>query len=199
MQRIVTYPNVIEPNHQRFGEILSIIAGPNTASKTMIDLCCHNANTTRHIPFKERTFVDIKKDIIPDIPPNFYELDVLSEHPIFEKYYDVSFAIDAIEHFLKSDGKKLLRRMELISKMSILFTPLGDYCVDTSSTDPLAHKSGWLPEEQLELGWNSLVFPKFHPQLGIGAFIFWKDTEEPDDFDRVLQGLSTLNMGDYVL
>jgi hypothetical protein len=198
MNNEMTFPEYGGVSPYNLGLILRAIVGREIPSKTMIDLCCGNANTTRFITFKERTFVDIKKESVHDSLPNFYELDVLSDHPIFEKHYDVSFCTDGIEHLLKEDGIRLLQRMLNISYKPILFTPLGNHCVNLTATDPYEHKSGWLPSYQELKDWYKIIFPKFHPTLNIGAFIFWH-SPDPDDFEKVIERIIPLGLGKYFI
>ena len=152
---------------------------------SMIDLCCNEARMTKQLDFQERTYVDVRACSVGTAEQsNFVQADVLGEHEVFNRHYDVAFCLDGIEHLSYQDGLKLLERMERISDRQILFTPLGDYLVEEDNSDPCCHKSGWRPL-LLPPGWASIELPQYHESLDIGAFFFWKAPSIEDDFCRV--------------
>jgi hypothetical protein len=169
-----------------YDKITHAIVGP-MENLTMIDLCCCEATMTRNYLFKEKTYIDVLDCWeIPGQMDRFVQADVLGDHPVFDKHYDVAICSDGIEHLSKEDGLKLVERMKAISDKQIIMTPLGCYLVDENGTDPRGHKSGWQPEE-FE-GFNSVVFPQYHPTLGengLGAFWVWRSNDMDTEMMRV--------------
>lgn len=175
-------------NDHKFLEILKAIIGPGSEEQTLIDLCSYVARTAQQLPFRERTFVDVNDHSAHIHAGKFVQADVCGgNHEVFNQQYDVATCLDGIEHVQKPDGWIMLNRMEAMSKKQILFTPLDAWMLDPTSTDPEAHKCVWSPEELT--GWASVVLPKYHPTLGIGAFFFWKCADIELDFARVAQTL----------
>lgn len=176
--------------HEIYSKILSAIVGENTSDMTMIDLCCCYAPFTRDLNFASKVFVDVmERGITPDLGV-FYLADVLGDHEaISNREYDVCFAMDAIEHFNKKDGYKLLERMDFLAKNKVvLFTPLGDLMVSDDEDDPDTHKSGWLPEDLP--GYAKIICPEWHEEAyGKGAFFFWKTDNIEQDFCRAKKKL----------
>lgn len=167
-----------------FEKVVGSILGPGTDQLTMIDLCSCEATVTRKLAFKEKTYVDVLDCWdIPGQMDRFVLADVLGDHPCLHKHYDVAYCSDGIEHFTKADGVRLIQRMMWISDKQVLFTPLGDHCVNPTSTDPKEHKSGWLPEHFP--GFAAIVAPNYHPSLKIGAFWVWRCADIDTDFLRV--------------
>lgn len=151
-------------------KILGLLIG-DASGKSLIDLCCGEMTGTRHLGFKESVHVDVADE--PLRPPgfNFVQCDVLSEDPVFNRKYDVALCLDGIEHLTREDGLRLADRMTNLAKLSIIFTPLGFYKTDGKGSH--AHLSGWLPADLP--GWETLVFPNWHPTLGIGALFFYRE------------------------
>jgi len=148
--------------------LLKIIGDPS--QKSFIDLCCGRMDRTRQIKFRESVHVDVTDE--PERPQDaiFVNADVLGDHPVLQKHYDVSACLDGIEHLTKADGYKLAHRMTIMSDVAIVFTPLGSLWVREDASSPHDHRSGWLPEDLL--GWRSIVFPNWHKVLGCGALFY---------------------------
>lgn len=173
----------------RFMKTLRQIIGVDPANLSMIDLCSHIAPLTQKLGFRDATFMDANDHSAHIRKGQFFTGDVLGIHPIFEKHYDVALCLDGIEHMHKPQGRMLLNRMESIASKAILFTPLGEWMVDPTSTDPESHKCGWYPEELN--GWASIAYPEWHTTLGIGAFFFWKCENLEAEFERVKNALTS--------
>jgi hypothetical protein len=175
------FPN-IHGNDTVYMDCLRAICG-DTAGKSMVDLGCNLAPHTPLLGFADRMYVDILPRILDhrEEQKYFVQQDILLFKRTDDK--DVSIASDVIEHFTKENGFKLIEIMERISNRQILFTPLGDYMVDHVSTDPEGHHSGWYPEDFP--GYASIVFPEYHPTLGVGAFFVWRCENIEADFERV--------------
>lgn len=171
-------------SYEFYEEVINAIIGNNTEDKTFIDLCCCEATVTRKLKFKEKTYVDVLDCWeIPGEMDRFVQADVLGDHPIFNKKYDIANCSDGIEHLTRDDGFRLVERMKNISDKQILFTPLGNYMIEEGNPDPKCHKSGWFAEDFV--GFASIVCPQYHPTLGVGAFWVWKCEDIEKDFARV--------------
>jgi hypothetical protein len=199
----ITFPDTLPDKCKEYGvhqlfKILCIYLLKNDISRmSLIDLCCDLAPVTRHMWFKQSTYVDINPDISNQKLPNFVCTDVLSNHAIFNKKYDVATCFDGIEHLSKENGIRLLERMKNLATHNIIFTPLGEFCVQ-GGDDPYYHHSGWLPEEFQD--YVTIVFPKFHATaLNIGAFIAYRNwnVEVNKEEERVVKFLKEMNIGPF--
>lgn len=153
--------------------ILRRIIGP-TEDKTLLDLCCGEMTQTRHLKFRYVLGIDVKD--WPDRPRehDFYHTDANGLFPLGMESFDVCLCSDGIEHLTKRDGRELIHKMEQISPLPIIFTPLDAYKLNPDSTDPDIHKCVWKPEEFEAMGWQTEVHEDWHPELSIGAFFAWK-------------------------
>lgn len=190
----MTFNNVTGCN-EVYLDTLRAICG-NTENKSMIDLCCNLAPHTTKLGFRWTTFIDILQRELDnkEYQDYFRKENVLSVLENEDIHYDVSICSDGLEHFTEFDGILLLKLMQLRSDRMILFTPLGDYMVDTISTDPEGHHSGWTPAKFRYLPKDNfafIVFPKYHPTLNIGAFFMWRCDNLKEDFERVKKELNT--------
>jgi len=171
-------------------KIFNAIAGSDLESKTFIDLCCAEATISRHFQFKEKTYVDVLDEWnIPGQMDRYVQADVLGQHAVFDKHYDVALCSDGIEHLIKSDGLRLIERMKTISDRQILFTPLGDLWTTKDNDDPKSHKSGWFPADFK--GFAAVVCPIYHPTFNHGAFFVWRCPDMEMDFERVKATLAS--------
>jgi hypothetical protein len=169
-------------------DVLKAISG-NTQGKSMVDICCGFAPQTRQLGFEERFFIDIVKRDLAEENINFFVSDVFhyaEGMADFEVAFDAIFCLDAIEHFEKDKSMHLLSLMDKIANKQIIFTPLGDYLIETTPTNnPDSHKSGWEPKEFEDMGYATIVFKKYHPTLNIGAFFAIKCDNLEDEFIRI--------------
>lgn len=155
-------------------EIAKIICGttPQDEYSSMCDLMCHRAPYTPQLGFWDRTFVDIQDrglDFEKEKLLNFVHMDVFDFFEQNTVHYNVMICSDGIEHLTIDQGKDLIWWMENASEKQIVFTPLGDHMVGLGDLNsPDTHRSGWLPE--MIPDYLSIVFPNWHPELGIGAF-----------------------------
>lgn len=167
-------------------DVLKSICG-ETGGKSIIDLCtCHAAITPR-LGFEKRCYVDIQKRKLdyPEEQKYFVQYNALDYFAHKGGFYDVAIALDAIEHFKKQAGLELLRIMQENSHKQIIFTPLGDYCVEVDDPHPDSHSSGWLPHEFEEMGWATIVFPRYHETLNFGAFYAFNCHNLEQEFERI--------------
>lgn len=169
---------------------LSLLCGRGINAKSMIDLCCNEATHTRRLPFREKVYVDILPRLIGPEQSMFVQADVLAEHAVFNRHYDVSLCLDGIEHVTKEQGHKLIERMKKISDRQVLFTPLHPWMMEPNNPSPESHKSLWGPADLPD--WGHIVIPEYHKSLGIGAFFFWNCPNLDDDFEKVKKGLEVI-------
>lgn len=180
--------NNIHGNGVIYLDVLKSICG-GTNGKSMVDLGCNLAPYTCQLEFENRTYVDILPRTLDEAKEQkyFVQDDILSFLKEKNKEYDVAISSDCIEHLTDMDGTKLLILMEDKSLKQILFTPLGDHMVETDNYNPEAHHSGWTPE--LVPDYASIIFPQYHPSLGVGAFFFFKCDNLESEFERVVNEL----------
>lgn len=176
-----------------FLKVLCSIVGEPIAEKSIIDLCCAYGGLVKQVPFKHKTYVDVLSwDAKYD--GDFVQADVLGDHEIFTRKYDIVTVLDGIEHMHKPQGERLLKRTEEMAlQKNVLFTPLDPWCLEPDSEDPKAHKCVWGPQDVP--GYASIAFPRWHKALGeLGAFFFWKTAGHPivDDFERVRDELDLI-------
>lgn len=171
-------------NGEVYMDCLRAICG-DTRGKSMIDLCCCTAPNTPLLGFSERYYIDIidRKLDHPEEQKFFHRHDALNVHLFMAASVDVMICSDGIEHFKKEDGKQLLEIMHMSSTKQVLFAPLGPYLVDENDKNPENHHSAWWPEDFD--GYATIVFPKYHSILGVGAFFAWKCPDIKNDFERV--------------
>ena len=165
--------------------VIKAIVGPRIGEKSLLDVCSYEGTITKQLPFRDKVYTDIM-DCSDKFTKgeNFIRADVIrSEHPIFKQHYDVSTCLDGIEHLHKADGWTMLRRLEKISDIQIIFTPLDPFCIDLKATNPEAHRSLWQPGDLPD--WGHVVFSKWHQKYNIGAFFSWNSPTIGADMARV--------------
>ena len=145
---------------------------------SLIDLCCCHGSLTCKLKFNSKVFIDIIPRNLDDTScqKDFIQADVLGDNPVFDKHYSVAMCLDGIEHLKKEEGFQLVERMKNIADVSVIFTPSDAWMMESEQSDryhndPESHKSLWSPAD-LE-GWASVLFPRYHESLGIGAFFSW--------------------------
>lgn len=173
----------VHGNNEVYLDCLKSICG-DTEGKTLLDAMCNLAPHTPLLGFKERTYVDVLPRILDhkDEQQHFIQKDIFHFLDDEDIYFDTIICSDGIEHIIKEDGHRLLYEFLLKSDRNIIFTPLGNHMVEDGD-NPENHHSGWFPEELK--GYASIVFPQYHPTLGIGAFFSWDCDNIEDDFERV--------------
>jgi len=154
----------------------------------MIDVGCNLAPFTPRLGYKHRKYVDILPRTLdhPEEQKFFEQNDLLAvlRHGIA---YNTVISSDVIEHLTTDRGYEMLALAENCSHRQIIFTPLGPWMLEPDGPSPEQHHSAWYPE-MLE-GYASIVFPNYHPTLGVGAFFSWKCDDLEADFARVKQEL----------
>lgn len=155
----------------KYLEVLNRIVGPSK-DKHFLDLCCGEMTHTRYLHFASHLGVDIVDWPNRPTDKGFIQAD-LRRWSGPKRHCDIALLSDGLEHFTKQEGEYLLSSMTAWAKQSIVFTPIGDYLVDNSATDPHTHKSGWTPQEFIERGWKTEAYPYWHSTLSLGAFFAW--------------------------
>lgn len=153
-------------------EIFVRIIGKPTSEISLIDLCCGRMGNTGQLKFKKSLHIDVTDYEERPKEFEFLKQDVLELPWWLNAKYDVALCSDGIEHLSRDDGNRLIRKMEDLSPVQVIFTPLGDYMVNPLTTDPEHHRSGWLAKD-FPKWWETQEFPNWHPTLNIGALWAW--------------------------
>jgi SAM-dependent methyltransferase len=76
-----------------------------------------------------------------------------------ENFFDLTIALDLIEHLPKSEGFKLLYEVDRVTMLkSLFFTPNGFLWQPPSENNVFnAHLSGWTPSEFRSFGWSKVL------------------------------------------
>ena len=180
---IITIDNFAGDDN-RFLETMKLLCHEG---KTLIDLCCFECRLIRRLPFEDKTYVDISWRNLdvngPGEQHRFVQADVLGDHEVFNKHYDVAICSDGIEHLHKDQGWQLLERMKKISTRQVLFTPLHAWMMEPDNPAPESHKSLWTPEDLPD--WSHIALTHYHTSYKIGAFFFWNCPNIEEDWKRV--------------
>ena len=94
-----TYPG-ITGDINVYMKVLRAICG-DTDGKSMVDLGCCFAPNTPKLGFSKRTYMDVldRKLDHTDEQQFFVQQDIITINPLLHERYDVSMALDVIEHF----------------------------------------------------------------------------------------------------
>ena len=162
-------------------------------SHSVLDVGCGVGTTLREFRCPIKIGVDAHRPYLEKAKYGepFILLNVSAEHlsEIFlQKSLDSVTLIDVIEHLEKEVGFEVLRQAEKIaSKKVILFTPRGFFQQKEFDHYGLGgesfqrHRSGWEVEDFLKLGYNILIFSKFHDQKNLAFLeVYGKDAEPID-------------------
>lgn len=186
----ITFEN-IHGNDTVYMDCLRAICG-DTKGKSMLDAMCNLAPHTPLLGFKEKVYVDVLPRLLDhkDDQQYFIQSDIFEYMENTMRWYDTIIITDGIEHITKDQGYDLLETFLIASDKQIIFTPLGNHMVEDGN-NPEAHHSGWLPEDLEQDLYAFIVFPNYHPTLGIGAFFAWSCENIKEDFERVKNELKT--------
>lgn len=104
------------------------------------------------------------------------------------KSLDSVTMIDVIEHLEKEVAVDVLRQVEEIAaKKVIIFTPRGFFQQKEFDHYGLGgesyqrHRSGWEVEDFQKLGYNIIIFSKFHDQKNLAFLEIYGENAEPID------------------
>ncbi len=137
--------------------------------KTILDLGCGEGNFMSDLAFGENWSItgvelyppSVVKAKKTGIYKKVIQADVLKYTHTASEKFDLVFCSQVIEHIKKSDGEKLLAKLEKIAqKQIVICTPVGFIKFDrvevaVEDDNPLEeHQSGWQPEEFLARGYK---------------------------------------------
>lgn len=178
----LTFNNIIG-NGEIHYDVLKSICG-DTCNKSMVDIMCCEAPTTRKLGFKYKLYIDVLDWDLTEENNYFVQMDAF-EYLKKAKYKDVMFCCDGIEHVTIEQGNELIKLMGLKSDKQILMTPLGDILGMSGlhNNNPTEHRSLWTPD--MFEGYASIVFPDWHKQWNGGCFFVFKCNKLEQDFERV--------------
>lgn len=162
-------------------------------SRTVLDVGCGVGATLIRLCCPIKIGIDAHRPYLENARSGeqFIKLNFMAEH-LSELFLPDSLdsvtLIDVIEHFEKEVALDVLRQVEEIAaKRVIIFTPRGFFNqleVDhygLGGESYQRHRSGWEVEDFQKLGYNVVVFSKFHDQTN-SAFVevYGKDAEPID-------------------
>src|SRR3990167_1193791 len=134
---------------------LRLLMEQNEAHLSMLDLCCGEMTITKHFSFHTSFHVDVLDRASRPQDAQFIQadaIDLTSKYP--DNLFDVCFCFDGIEHFTKDKSYELMRNMQRVSKLAVIFTPDSEMNYYPKSDDPDAHKSLWSPADFEAFKWN---------------------------------------------
>lgn len=162
-------------------------------SRTVLDVGCGVGATLTEFCCPIKIGVDAHRPYLENAKSGeqFIKLNFMAErlNELFlPNSMDSVTLIDVIEHFEKEVAFHVLRQVEEIAaKRVIVFTPRGffqqievdHYGLGGESFQ--RHRSGWEVEDFQKLGYNVIIFSKFHDQRNL-AFVqvYGKDAEPID-------------------
>ena len=169
-------------------DIMRIICGDTSRidyCETMVDLGVHRGPYTPLLGFSKRVYVDIQARPLDHSEEQqyFVQDDIIHYLEDMKRGANTFVLSDVIEHLTLKDGYKVINLMREKGYKNIIFTPLGEYMMESvPTTDPDAHRSAWIPE--MLNGYTSIVFPNFHEALGKGAFFAFNCN--PTETERII-------------
>lgn len=183
--------------HRNFHDVVNELLED---SQTVLDIGCGVGASLKHVRCPIKIGVDAHRPYLENVNNDnqFIKINFPAER-ISELFLPKSLEsvtlIDVIEHFEKEVASDVLRQLEEIaSKKVIIFTPRGFFKQEDIDHYGLGgesyqrHRSGWEVEDFQELGYNVVIFSKFHDVTNsafvqvygidaepIDALLAWKD------------------------
>jgi hypothetical protein len=177
-------------NHK---DLIGAINGLLMNSCTVLDVGCGVGVTLKEFCCPIKIGVDAHRPYLENAKfgEQFIKINFMAErlNEIFlANSMDSVTLIDVIEHFEKEVAFHVLRQVEEIAaKRVIVFTPRGffqqvevdHYGLGGESFQ--RHRSGWEVEDFQKLGYNVVIFSKFHDQSNLAFLqVYGKDAEPID-------------------
>jgi len=162
-------------------------------SHTLLDVGCGVGATLREFRCPIKIGVDAHRPYLENTKYGepFIRLNFMAEclNEIFLPHsLDSVTLIDVIEHFEKEVAFSVLRQVEEIAtKKVIVFTPRGFFKQTEVDHYGLGgesyqrHRSGWEVADFQKLGYNIVVFSKFHDQRNLAFLQVYGKNAEPID------------------
>ena len=177
-------------NHKEF---LATVNELLVDSSTVLDVGCGVGTTLKEFCCPIKIGVDAHRPYLENAKygEQFIKLNFTAErlNELFlPNSLDSVTLIDVIEHFEKEVGFNVLRQVEEIAaKRVIVFTPRGFFKqIDVDhyglgGESYQRHRSGWEVEDFQELGYNVVIFSKFHDQKNKAFLQVYGEDAEPID------------------
>ncbi|AFQ42408.1 methyltransferase family protein [Desulfosporosinus meridiei DSM 13257] len=184
-------------NHKDF---LNVINELLSDSNTVLDVGCGVGETLEKISCPIKIGVDAHRPYLENARASekFIKLNFRAERLrelFLPKSIDSVTMIDVIEHFEKEDALDVLSQVEEIAtKRVVIFTPRGFFRqldidhYNLGGESFQRHRSGWEVEDFEKLGYNTVIFSKFHDHSNkaflevygknatpVDALLAWKD------------------------
>lgn len=187
-----SFPKVNGSAQVMLDVINAILEVPN--GMIIVDLMACEGSVTSQLNVGQKVYVDVQKRDIKNFEKHkdvVVTMDAIQYLQNTDKRFNAAICLDGIEHISKDNGLAMLELMKLKSNTQIIFTPLGDYLIETeSSENPDAHRSGWTPDEFEKMGWATVSFPNFHPTLNHGGFFAYNHKDISNESNRVINELN---------
>ena len=177
-------------NHKEF---LATVNELLVDSSTVLDVGCGVGTTLKEFCCPIKIGVDAHRPYLENAKygEQFIKLNFSAErlNELFlPNSLDSVTLIDVIEHFEKEVGFNVLRQVEEIAaKRVIVFTPRGFFKqIDVDhyglgGESYQRHRSGWEVEDFQKLGYNVVIFSKFHDQENKAFLQVYGEDAEPID------------------
>ena len=177
-------------NHKDFLDTINELLSD---SRTVLDIGCGVGETLKDFSCPIKIGVDAHRPYLENAKDGeqFIKLNFMAERLselFLPKSLDIVTLIDVIEHLEKGVALDVLRQVEEIAaKKVIVFTPRGFFQqldVDhygLGGESYQRHRSGWEVEDFQKLGYNVVIFSKFHDQKNKAFLeVYGKDAEPID-------------------
>jgi hypothetical protein len=159
-----------------------------------IDIGCGTQEPTKNLRIYEMVGIDLD---IPDYadPKRYIKGNALEILPPMVGRFDVSLALDFLEHLTEAEGSRLIHVLwEIGIKRQIYFIPTGDKEKVLSPEVNPDHKTYYTPDQFERWGFQIWHCPNFHETLGIGAFLTWKTF---DQYEKVKKEITVEEVVQY--
>ena len=162
-------------------------------SRTVLDVGCGVGATLTEFCCPIKIGVDAYRPYLEHAKygEQFIKLNLTAERLselFLPKSLDSVTLIDVIEHFEKEVALDVLRQVEdIAAKRVIVFTPRGFFQqldvdhYDLGGESFQRHRSGWEVEDFQKLGYNIVIFSKFHDQRNLAFLEVYGKHAEPID------------------